>query len=131
MMKAKKGILVKATLLMITLCAYVGSADNAWALEITLPTSIHDILTVEQVTEAKNSQTLRDIKNGMRGDVMTDQAARRPGAIMFLMSDTVGQAISNEVSSQTRDETRTAQMEAMSDPTSPDGMPVKIAPGPF
>ncbi len=129
-MKAKKVILIK-TVLLITLFACIGAADNARALEITLPTSIHDILTTEQVEEVKNDQTLIDIKNGIRGDTMIDQAAKRPGAMMFLMSDTVGEAISDEVSSQTRNETRTAQMEVFSDPASPDGMPIKIAPGPF
>jgi hypothetical protein len=65
-MKSKNVILKKATLL-IALLICIGVTDNKRALGITLPTSIHDILTTEQIDGLKNSQALRKIKNGIRG----------------------------------------------------------------
>ncbi|WP_339134144.1 MAG: hypothetical protein WGN25_14575 [Candidatus Electrothrix sp. GW3-4] len=127
-MKVKKVILIRAALL-ITLATCIGSADNAKAIDISLPGSIHDLLSAEQVDQIKNSQELSDIKNGIRGDVMTEQAQNRP--LIGLVNQEVGLKIGAAISSQTRNEHMAVQMQALADPASPDGMPVKIAPGPF
>jgi hypothetical protein len=126
MLQAKKTILVK-TALLVALITYIGSAEKARALELTLPTSIHEILTPEQVDEVKADPAIKAKRNSIRGEIMTDQAAKMPSIMRGLMSNKVGMTISSKISGQTSTETITAQMSAMRDAVSPDGMPIRMA----
>ncbi|MCI5223001.1 MAG: hypothetical protein D3924_10085 [Candidatus Electrothrix sp. AR4] len=126
MLQMKKSILVK-TALLLALTAYIGPADKAHAIEVTLPTSIYEILTPEQIDEAKADPAIKAKRNTIRGGNMTDQAAKMPSVMRSLMSNKVGLAIANEVGGQTSSETVTAQMAAMRDPASAEGMPIRLA----
>ena len=125
-MQTRKTIFVK-TALVIGLSAYIGSADNAWALEISLPSSIHDVLTSKQIETVKADPALQAIRNGMRGQVITEQVARKPASKM-VMSGVLGDVIGNAVDRRSQAEAGAAEMAAASEPTPPDEMPVKIAP---
>ncbi len=126
MLQTKKSILVK-TALLVALIAYIGSAEKARAFEVTLSTSIHEILTPEQVDEAKADPGIKAKRNSIRGEIMTDQAAKMPSIMRGLMSKNVGMTISGKISGQTSTKTITAQTSAMSDAASPDGMPIRMA----
>lgn len=125
-MQKKKIILVKSALLIaVTVCA--GFPDKACALEVIVPTSIHEILSPDQIAAVKADPAIKEKRNGIRTKIMTDQAAKMPFVVRGLMSNTVGLKISAEVAGQTSAETVSTQMSAMKDPTSPDGMPVRLA----
>ncbi len=126
MLQTRKTIFVK-TALVIGLSAYIGLAGKAWALEISLPSSIHDVLTSEQIETVKADSALQAIRNGMRGQVITEQVARKP-ASKVVMSGILGDVIGNAVGRRSQNKTGVARMGAEAEPTIPDEMPVKIAP---
>ncbi len=125
-MQTKKSKLVN-TVLLLAVTAYIGSADNARAINVEIPTSIHEILTPEAIIEVKADPAIKEKRNAIRGEIMTEQAAKMPSVMMNLMTNKVGLKISSEVAGQTSRETITAQMSAMKDPDSADGIPVRMA----
>ena len=126
MLQTRKIIFVK-TALVIGLFAYIGLIDNAWALEISLPSSIHDVLTSEQIETVKADSALQTIRNGMRGQVITEQVTRRPASKM-VMSGVIGDVIGSQINKRFQNETGASRMGAELEPISPDEMPVKIVP---
>lgn len=118
MLQAKKALFVK-TALVIGLSAYIGLADKAWALEISLPSSIHDVLTSEQIDTVKADPRVQAIRNGMRGQVVTEQAIKRPAAQM-VMSGALGDVRGNAITRNFQKEIGTSEEAAALDSTSPD-----------
>lgn len=114
MSQAKKTIFAKSAL-MIALSACIGLADKAWALEISLPSSIHDVLSSEQIDTVKSDPALLAIRNSMRGQVVTEQVARRPASKM-VMSGVLGDVIGNKVSGDSQNKNGATQRDTVSDP---------------
>ncbi|WP_339134150.1 MAG: hypothetical protein WGN25_14590 [Candidatus Electrothrix sp. GW3-4] len=114
MLQVKKNIFAK-TALLSALSVCIGLTGKAWALEITLPSSIHDVLTSEQIETVKADPALLAIRNGMRGQVITEQVAKKPAAKM-VMSGVLGGVVDKEVSGRFQIGNGTAQMGAASDP---------------
>ncbi|MCI5125002.1 MAG: hypothetical protein D3925_11135 [Candidatus Electrothrix sp. AR5] len=112
-MLQKKKILAKSAL-MIALSACIGLTDKAWALEISLPSSIHDVLSSEQIDTVKTDPALLAIRNSMRGQVITDQAAKKPASKM-VMSGVLEKVIGNKVTRSSQNKTEETQTDTVSD----------------
>lgn len=60
----------------------IGLMGNSEAVGINLPTSIHDILSPEQIAEIKKNPAILEIQQGMRKQSMSEQAVVRSSAMM-------------------------------------------------
>lgn len=126
-MKCKK-ILVMQVMLLLTFWSVLGVVHKAEA-QLTLPTSIHDILTPEKIAELKEMQEIKDIKIAKKAEVLADTSAN-----IFSTANPLRENIKNLARGQIGGRmmmllnAEVIQKINFSDPNNPDGLAARIAP---
>lgn len=81
----------------------MGLVDHAKATRLNLPTSIHEILTSDQLAEIRENLAVREIQREMRKQAMSDQAVVRSSAMMGTMNRrSIVNAVQEAVRKQTQ-----------------------------
>ena len=136
----KKKLLAKTFLLSLIACTSV-----AHAIDVTVPTSVHDILSPEQINELKTSQKLKDIKLEIRANTMEEAIVKLaipdqsvvdtlfPNLSNYIniaeqqpLEDMVAVKVGGKISFSRN--VRGGQQGKFRDPNDPDGLVVKMAP---
>lgn len=134
-----KKVFIMQAALMLAFLGVQGIVNKAEA-QLTLPTSINDILTQTQIDDLKTRQDVKDIQNAKRDGMIQDTSSSIPGAVMLMganlgtdqkkIFDKVYFPIGNGlIAPAVRLLTR--QPQSFSDPTNSNGLAVRFAPPPF
>jgi hypothetical protein len=113
-MKVKPGGLIVGLITLTAIFFFnIGVGNISEAAGINLPTSIHEILSPEQISKIKSNPAIQEIQRSLRKQSMNEQAVARSSAMMGkgAMNKSVTNAIQEALSKRMQPKIKTEQTE--------------------